>query len=128
MVGNNYGTHPPFFRDIWSHKTSETLIFFLSSQYSHGTNKKSMISSLLQAINSRTFLSGTALELRTTNFKNLTRNRPILFQTRIGGEIWVSKNRDLSPGSPRGVYMSRNDPKQKICSGNIGQPSTNVMC
>jgi len=27
--GNNSWTHPPFFRDIWSHRTSETLFLFV---------------------------------------------------------------------------------------------------
>ena len=51
---------PPYYRDIWPYKTSETLIFFLFSQYWGGVQEKSMISSLLQAINSGTILSETA--------------------------------------------------------------------
>jgi len=45
--------------------------------------------------------------------KTFKRNRPIRFQTRFFCEIWVSKNPGFVPGSPRGVYISRNDPKTK---------------
>ena len=31
---------PPYYRDIWSHKTSDTLMFFLFSQHSHGDQQK----------------------------------------------------------------------------------------
>ena len=34
------GLIPPYYRDIWSHKTSETLIFFLFPQYFHGGQQK----------------------------------------------------------------------------------------
>ena len=35
---------------------------------------------------------------------------------------------DLAPAAPRGVYISRNETKQNIFSGNIGRPSKNVIC
>ena len=61
-VGNNSWTHPPFFSRHLVPQNLRNIMFvcLLFSQYWTGSNKKSMISSLLQEINSATILSGTA--------------------------------------------------------------------
>ena len=65
-------------------------------------------------------VNATTLEVRATNFKNL-KTKPtnpfsnLDFFVKYG----FPKTRDLSPTAPRGVYISRNDPKNKYVSGKL---------
>ena len=119
-MGNICWTHPPFFRGIWSHKTSETLFLFVNfsildlvqqSQCSRHFSKKS-IPGLLYLKPHRK-VNATTLELFATNLKKTPKNRPTRFQTLTFCRNLGFQCRDLSPYGPRGVYISRNDPPKK---------------
>ena len=111
--------------EFWHHLVSQnlnTLIFLLFSQY-WGVQKKSMISSLLIYNKFRYHTHKIRLEklvplnyrFPTGNKKNIKRNRPNRFQTRLFAEIWVSKNPGFVPGSPPGVlYFQKMTPTTNI--------------
>ena len=104
MVENNYGTHPPL---LLRHLTLQNLrninfILVFSKQSIPG----------LFYLEPHRKVSATTLELRATNFKNSENNQAV-FKPCFFAEFWVSKTRDLSPASPRGVYISRKDPPEK---------------
>ena len=70
-------------------------------------------------------VSAATLEVRATNFRNFTKNDQTVFKPWFFAEIWVSKSPGFLPGSPRGVYISRNDPpKQK--SGKLHKYKWNL--
>ena len=108
-MGNSSGTHPPFFS---RHLVPQNLrnINFLNigrgskkSQWSPHFSKQSIPG--LFYLEPHRKVSATTLELRTTNFKHLKINRPIRFQTRLFGEIWVSKNPGFVPVRPPGGFI-----------------------
>ena len=87
-MGNNSWMDSPFFRGIWSRKTSETLfplVIFLildlgqKNQWSRHLFEKS-IPGLFYSKPPRK-VSATELEFRTTKLKKPKKNRPTCFQT-----------------------------------------------
>ena len=110
-----------FFREIRSHKTSETLfrflIFPILGRDQHkvnglGTSPKNQfrdqfiwnrIEKLMPQHWNFSPQTKKTFEKTTNPFSNLD------FLSKSG----FPKNRDLSPAAPRGVYISRNDPPKK---------------
>ena len=106
------GLIPPYYRDIWSHKTSETLFFLLFSQCRTGVQEKSMISSLLQAINFGTILSGTASKSWCHNIgtsrhelQKLYKKRPNYFQTLTFCRNLGFQKPGICPRQPPGGFI-----------------------
>ena len=87
-VGNNSGTHPPCYRDIWPYKTSETLIFLRFFQYWGGQRK---VNDLSTSPNNklRDYFIWNRIEklvplnwkLSPQTLKTAKKNRPTRFQT-----------------------------------------------
>ena len=114
--------------EFWHHLVSQnlkTLTFLLFSQ-NCGGSKKSMISSLLIYNKFRYHTQKIRLEkLVPLNYRFPTDNKKSskqIDQTVFKLDLWPKsgfpKTRDLSPAAPRGVYISRNDPKKEYVSGN----------
>ena len=129
-VGNNSWMDSPFFRDIWSHKTSETLFSFVifsilgrsrKNQCSRHFSKKSIPG--LFYLEPHRKVNATTLELFTTNFKNLKQNRPTSFQTLIFLWNLGFQQPGICPRQPPGGVIFPEMIPQQIFSDNIGQPS-----
>ena len=115
------GLIPPFFRDSWSHKTSEKLFLFVIFSILDWGPKQ--INVLLTSPRNqfrdyfiwnrieKLMPQPTTLELFTTNFKNLLKMTNLFLNLDFLPKSGFPKTRDLSPAAPRGVYISRNDPK-----------------
>ena len=106
------GSIPPFFRDIWSNKTSQTsfvaVIFsifrLLFSQYW----RQVPIPLSFRKKNSGTTTAGTASKIQYLNIiqifkipKNIVKNDQLVFKPWLLAEIWVSKNPGFVHGFPR---------------------------
>ena len=109
---------------IWSHKTRETLIFLLFFQYftfEAGVKEKSMISSLLQSINSGTILFETALKsechcqkFRTGFLEFIKINQPNRFQTlTFGRNLGFQKPGSRLRQPPGGFIFPEMTPNKK---------------
>ena len=113
------GWIPLFFRDIWSHRTSETFFLFVifsilgRSRNKHvlGTSPRNQfrdysiwnrIEKLMPQFWNFSPHTFKKLQKTTTLFSNLD------FLPKSG----FPKTRDLSLAAPRGFYISRNDPKE----------------
>ena len=105
------GLIPPCYRDIWSHKTSETFIFLLFSQYWTGVQEsqrsphwsKQSIPGIFYLKPHRK-VSDTELELRSTNLKK-NNKRPTCFQTLTFCRNLGFQNLGFVPGSPPGGFI-----------------------
>ena len=134
-MGNNSGTHPPlFFATSGPTKRRKHYLCLLFSQYWVGVEQINVLGtsprnqfrdySIWNRIEKLmpqhcNFSPRTLKTSKKTDqpFSNLG------FLVKSG----FPKTRDLSPAAPRGVYISRNDPKKNIISGKIGQPSKNFI-
>ena len=135
-MGDNSWTHPPlFFATSGPTKRQKHYLCLLFSQDWVGVQQK--VNDLLTSPSNqfRDYSIWNSIEKlmpQLWNFapqflKTSNKNRPIRFQTRLFGEVWVSKNRGFVPGSPPGgfIFPEMTPPKK---SSNIGQPSKNVIC
>ena len=129
MVGNNIRTHPPFF---WHHLVSQnlkTLTFLLFFQYSvvifsilGGGPKK--VNDLLTSPSNQFrdyFIRNRLEKLVPLNYEIIQNSQKSLKKIDkpfSNLDFWPKsgfpKTRVSSPVAPRGVYISRNDPKKKI--------------
>ena len=111
-VGNNSWTHPPFFRDIWFHKTSKTLFYLLFFQYcvcyflnivsnpNLPTSPKNQFRDY-HAWNRIEKLMPQLWKTKSTNFWNFTKHGQLVFNPWLFAEIWVSKNSGFPMDFPR---------------------------
>ena len=120
-MGNNSWMDSPFFRDIWSHKTSETLFVFAIFSIFPWDQQKVNVLLTSPSNQFRDYSIWNCIEklvpqhwnfapqtLNTSKKTNQSVSK-LYFFVKSG----FPKTRDLSPAAPRGVYISRNDPPKK---------------
>ena len=120
-MGNNSWTHPPFFRDIWSHRTSETLFLFVIFSILDWVQQK--VNDLLTSPNNqfRDYHTWNRIEklmpqhwnFAPQTLKTLQKTTNLFSNLDFLQKSGFPKTRDLSPAAPRGVYISRNDPQKR---------------
>ena len=121
-MGNNSGMDSPFFSRHLVPQNVGNIIFvcyFLNiglgskkSQCSPHFSKQSIPG--LFYLEPHRKVNATTLELRATNFKNLKKHTNLFSNLGFLRKSGFPKTRDLSPATPRGVYISRNEHTNKI--------------
>ena len=136
VVGNNYGMDSPrFSRDLTLQNLRNINLLVIFSILG-GDPKKSMISPLLIYNKFRYHTHKIRLEKWVPlNYRFPTDNKKsskTIDQTVFKLDFWQNsgfpKIRDLSPVAPRGVYISRNDPEQKMFFWKCQKASIIVIC
>ena len=111
-MGNKSWTHPPFFATSGPTKRRKHYCCLLFSQYWAGVEKskwsrhfsKQSIPGLFYLEPHRK-VNATTLELFTTNFKNLKKNRPTRFQTLTFGRNLGFQKPGICPRQPPGGFI-----------------------
>ena len=118
-MGNNSWMDSPFFvRDIWSHKTSETLFLFVILSILDWAQQKVNVLLTSPSNQFRDYFIWNRIEklvplnwnFAPQTLKTLQETTKLFSNLNLLPKSGFPKTRDLSPAAHRGVYISRNAP------------------